>query len=80
MAKRTYTLDDYSPETQAAVEQIISWHLDAKVQALSTDRYEVADIIENAVLSAKKVTEEKVRAGCAAVAEAHLNNPKTEKQ
>lgn len=74
MTKRTYNPDDYEPETRAAIEQLLDSHLDF-LTWLADDITEAADIIEKAVLKAKQVTEEEVRAGCAAVAEAHLTKP-----
>ena len=69
MTRRTYNPDDYEPEVQAAVKELRlrfdpgEWSHD--------DVIEVADIIKKVA----RVTEEKVRAACAAVAEAHLANP-----
>lgn len=80
MTKRTYNPGDYSPETQAAMKEILGpqfdssdWHRKDLLHV--TD---IADAIEKAVKMAKQVTEEEVRSGCAAVAVAHLNNSKTE--
>jgi len=80
MPKRTYNPEDYSPETQAAMKEILGsqfdssdWHRKDLLHV--TD---IADAIEKAVKKAKQVTEDKVRAACASVAEAHLNNSKTE--
>ena len=74
MAK-TYNPEDYSPETREAMKEILGRHFNWG-QWLPPDILDFADIIEKAVLAAKQVTEEKVRAGCAAVAEAHLSNKK----
>ena len=81
MTKRTYNPEDYEPETQGAMKQL----LDRSNECYSGDWVGVnipraADIIERAVLESKKVTEEKVRAACAAVAEVHLTNPKPESE
>lgn len=78
MPKRTYTPDDYSTETRAAMKELLAGRSYPGDQWLSSYIVEIADIIEKAVLDAKRVTEEKVRAACAAVAEAHLTNPKPE--
>ena len=76
---KTYNPEDYEPETQAAMKEILGRHFNWG-QWLPPDILDFAGIIEKAVLATKQVTEEKVRAGCAAVAEAHLNNPKPEEQ
>ena len=82
MTKRTYNPDDYEPETQAAMNEILGpqfdssdWHRKDLLHVT-----EVADAIEKAVKKAKQVTEEQVRAGCASVAEAHLTNSKPKEQ
>lgn len=82
MTKRTYNPDDYAPETQAAMREILISKFDPSNynQNELTHISYIADAIERAVATAKQVTEEKVRAACAAVAEAHLNNPKPEAQ
>jgi|GEM_PF-6649495 len=72
MPRRTYTPDDYTPETRAAMKQLLAGKSYPEGQWLSSYILEVADIIEKAVVTAQKVTEEKIRAACAAVAEAHL--------
>ena len=72
MTKRTYNPEDYQPETQAAMKEIYLQNL-AAFDWTASDQVLVADIIEKAVLAAKQVTEETVRAGCAAVAEVHLS-------
>lgn len=79
MANRTYNPENYEPETRAAIEQLLDSHLNF-LTWLADDTTEAADIIEKAVLKAKQVTEEKIRAACAAVAEAYLTNPKREDQ
>ena len=72
MPKRTYNPEDYEPEVQEAVREL---RLGFDPGEWShTDVIEVAEIIKKAVLAAKEVTEEKLRAGCAAVAEALLTN------
>ena len=87
MAKRTYNADDYEPETQAAMNAITDIQGLAILEGPSQGkaghdfewlRVEIADVIEKAVVEAKQVTEEKVRAACTAVAEAHLGNSKPE--
>ena len=77
MTKRTYNPENYEPETRAAIKQLLDSQLDF-LTWLDDDITEAADIIEGAVKKAKQVTEERVRAACAAVAKAHLINPKTE--
>lgn len=78
MPKRTYTPDDYSPETRGAMKELLAGQSYPGDQWLSSYIVEIADIIEKAVVTAKQLTEAKVRAACAVVAEAHLNNPKQE--
>lgn len=78
MTKRTYNPEDYSPETQAAMKELLPGKPDPGDKLLSNYIVEIADIIEKAVKKAKQVTEEQVRAGCASAAEAHLTNPKPE--
>lgn len=73
MQKTTYNPENYQPETQAAVKAIIKSWPGYDLEWFSTV---MANIIEEAVVEAKKVTEEKVRAACAAVAEVHLSNQK----
>jgi len=83
MPKRTYNPEDYSPETQATMKELLTIRWSNLTQATMIhppDAPQVADIIEKAVLKAKQVTEDEVRAACAAVAEAHLTNPKPEEQ
>ena len=72
MPKRTYIPEDYEPETQTAMTQLLTDALSPEWCSMPDVRGLIADIIEKAVLEAKKVTQEKVRAGCAAVAEALL--------
>jgi len=72
MTKRTYNSEDYEPETRAAMKDMFL-NASAWRPRVASDMVEIADIIEKAVVEAKKVTEEKVRAACAAVAEVHLN-------
>ena len=82
MTKRTYNPDDYEPETQAAMKEILGSQFDSS-DWCRIDLFHItdlADIIEKAVKKAKQVTEERVRAACAAVAEAHLANPNREVQ
>lgn len=76
MSKRTYKPDDYALETQAAMKEILISKFDPSNynQNELTHISYIADAIEKAVLSAKQVTEDKVRAGCAAVADSHLKN------
>ena len=82
MTKRTYKPEDYSPETRAAMKNILALGLFAPGAVFDSDQWvssdipDIADIIEKAIVSAKQVTEEKVRAACAAVAEANLSNKK----
>lgn len=77
MTKRTYNPDDYEPETQAVMKELLDPNVDDE-QWVAAGTVEMADLIEKAVLKAKQVTEEEVRAACAAVAEAHLSNHKPE--
>ena len=72
MPKRTYNPEEYQPETQAAMKEMSDQEF-LPCDWFPSDILQFADIIEKAVVEAKKVTEDKVRAGCAAVAEAHLN-------
>ena len=78
MTKRTYNPEDYSPETQAAMKEILGSGFDwGEWRQYELDYVaEIAQAIEKAVMEAKKVTEDEVRAACAAVAEAHLSNKK----
>jgi len=80
MTKRTYNPEDYSLETQAAMKELLDPNVDEEQQEpwVTAGTLAMANIIEKAVLKAKQVTEDKVRAACASVAEAHLNNSKTE--
>lgn len=74
MTPRTYNPEDYSLETQAAMRVIVGLKFDSSNWCRADLLYvtDIADAIEKAVLEAKKVTEEKVRAACAAVAEVYL--------
>ena len=79
MTKRTYNPEDYEPETRAVMKELLDPNADDE-QWVAAGTVEMADLIEKAVKKAKQITEERIRAACASVAEAYSTNPKTEEQ